>query len=95
MEAQRKHMDVWKEKVQQDVNDLKQGQAQLKSDVDNLKLNDIKQDEKILSLQDTLKAIQDDTRWIRRKITGAFSTALITAIVAGFSGYASTKIYGG
>ncbi|MFA1821149.1 hemolysin XhlA family protein [Virgibacillus oceani] len=86
-------VDVWKEKVQQDINDLKQGQSQLKTDVDNLKLNDVKQDGKIISLQDTLRAIQDDTNWIRRKITGAFITALITAVVAGIVGIAIANIF--
>ena len=86
-------VDVWKEKTQQDINELKQNYSLLKSDVDALKLNDIKQDEKITSLQTTLTAIQDDTTWIRRKITGAFITALITALVGGVVGIAVANIF--
>lgn len=86
--------DAWKEKVQEDINDLKKGQSQLSNDVDNLKTNDIKQDEKILFLQDTLKAIQSDTQWIRRKFTGALIKATVTAVVTGIVGYAMMRIYG-
>lgn len=88
-------MNAWKEKVEQDINDLKEGQSQLKNDIDNLKINDTKQDERIISLQETLKAIQYDTQWIRRKFTGAFITAFITAVVSGIVGYTIMKIYGG
>lgn len=90
-----KDQDAWKESIQRDINDLKQAHLQLKNDVDNLKTNDVKQDEKILFLQDTLKAIQDDTQWIRRKFTGAFIKAFISAVVTGIVGYAIMKIYGG
>ncbi|WP_188453806.1 hemolysin XhlA family protein [Virgibacillus oceani] len=83
MAEEMESMDVWKEKVQQDINDLKQGQRQLKNDIDNLKLNDIKQDEKIISLQTTLTSIQDDTKWIRRMITKAIVSAIITGLIGG------------
>lgn len=88
-------MDAWKEKVQQDINNLQQGQSQLKSDVTKLQINDQSQDLKITNLQETLSEIKGDTQWIRRKITSAFITALITALVAGMVGIAVTKIWGG
>lgn len=77
------NMDMWREKTQQDINDLKQSVTTIKTDVDNLKFNDIKQDEKITSLQATLTSIQDDTKWIRRMITKAIVSAIITGIIGG------------
>ncbi len=78
---------------QEDIIALKQDVKTLKDDVHKLQLNDISQDSKITNLQTTLSAIQDDTNWIRRKITGAFITALITAIVAGVVGVAVANIF--
>jgi len=95
-------MDVWKEKVQQDITDLKNNQNQfeneqrsLKSEIESLKTNDKMQDVEISNIKQTLKSIQDDTQWIRRKVTGAFITAAITAVVAGLIGIAISKFYGG
>lgn len=88
-------MDAWKERMQQDVSELKSNYHLMRKDVEELQRNDIRQDSQIESVQQTLSAIQDDTNWIRRKITGAFITALITAVVAGVVGIAVTKIWGG
>lgn len=83
-------MDVWKDKVQQDINDLKNGQTQLKSEQDKIKdnvsqlqISDQLQDKEISGLKDTLNRIQEDTTWIRRKITGAIITAVLTGIIGG------------
>ncbi|SER00346.1 Haemolysin XhlA [Virgibacillus subterraneus] len=83
MSEEMDNVDVWKESIQQDISDLKQDQKQLRSDVDSLKFNDIKQDEKITSLQTTLTSIQDDTKWIRRMITKAIVSAVITGVIGG------------
>lgn len=88
-------MDAWKERMQQDVSELKSNYHLMKKDVEGLQRNDIRQDGQIETMQQTLSAIQDDTNWIRRKITGAFITALITAVVAGVVGIAVSKIWGG
>jgi predicted nucleic acid-binding Zn-ribbon protein len=95
-------MDVKMDRMQQDINDLKQGQSQLFSekrkiekDVHDLQLSDTLQNKEISGLKDTLSRIQDDTTWIRRRITGAIITATITAIVGGVLAIAISQIYGG
>ncbi|WP_339283153.1 hemolysin XhlA family protein [Oceanobacillus sp. FSL K6-3682] len=88
-------MNAWKDRVQQDVNELKSNYHLMKKDVEGLQRNDIRQDSQIENVQKTLSAIQDDTNWIRRKITGAFITALVTAVVAGVIGVAVANILGG
>ncbi|MEC5422408.1 hemolysin XhlA family protein [Virgibacillus sp. C22-A2] len=86
-------MDVWKEQTQQDINGLKQSYEKIKSDVDDLKLNDKLQDREINTLQATLTAIQDDTKWIRRMITKTIVSAIITALIAGVVGVALANIF--
>src|SRR5699024_5723331 len=83
-------MDVWKDRVQQDINELKSNQNQFKSeqdkikdDVSQLQISDQLQDKEISGLKDTLNRIQEDTTWIRRKITGAIITAVLTGIIGG------------
>jgi predicted RNase H-like nuclease (RuvC/YqgF family) len=43
----------------------------------------IRHDEQISSINKTLETINENTQWIKRKITGAFITAVITGIVGG------------
>lgn len=93
-------VDVWKEGVQQDINDIKQRQQQnesklssIVSDVHKLQISDQLQNQEIASLKETLRSIQDDTSWIRRKITGALISAIITAVVAGIVGVAIANIF--
>lgn len=95
-------MDVWKDRIQQDVNELKGGQTQLKTeqdkiknDVQQLQISDKLQDKEIASLKEALTEIKNDTSWIRRKITGAIITTIITAFVGGLIAILITKIYGG
>jgi len=88
-------MDAWKERMQQDVSELKSNYHLMKKDVEGLQRNDIRQDSQIETMQQTLGEIREDTTWIRRKITGAFITALITAVVAGIVGIAVSQIWGG
>lgn len=95
-------MDVWKERIQQDMNDLRQRQQQnegelraMKADITTLQVSDKLQNAEIDSLKETLTEIKSDTTWIRRKITGALITAIITAVVGGIIGVAIASIYGG
>lgn len=83
-------MEAWKNVVQQDINELKNGQTQIKNenlkikdDIRDLQFSDKMQDQEIGTLKDTLKGISEDTRWIRRKITGAIITAVITGLIGG------------
>lgn len=93
-------LDVWKEKIQQDVNEIKNNQSQIRNeqvdmrnDISILKVNDKLQDQEITTIKSSLSEIKDDTNWIRRKITGAIITATITAVVAGIIGIAVTRIF--
>ena len=93
-------MEMWKEGVQQDINDLKnkysrldQSNTRIKDDIRDLQMNDKLQDQEINTLKNTLTEIKEDTNWIRRKITGAIITATITAIVAGIIGIAIANIF--
>ncbi len=93
-------MDVWRDKVQQDINDLKSGynrldtnQSKIKDDIRDLQMSDKLQDQEISTLKATLTEIREDTQWIRRKITGAIITATITAVVAGIIGIAIANIF--
>lgn len=95
-------VDVWKERIQQDMNDLRQRQQQnegelmaMKADITTLQVSDKLQNAEIDSLKETLTEIKSDTTWIRRKITGALITAIITAVVGGIIGVAIASIYGG
>ena len=68
-------MEVWKEKVVQDINDIRQRQREnettltsLKSDVHKLQISDQLQDKEINSLKETLSEIKDDTNFIRNRM---------------------------
>jgi len=93
-------MEVWREKMQQDITDLKNSNTHLKSDnekmkadIQELKMSDKLQDNEINSLKATLNEIKEDTNWIRRKITGALISAIITALVGGVIGIAVAKLF--
>lgn len=68
-------MEVWKEKVAQDISDIKQRQREnenslttLQSDVHKLQITTQLQDKEINALKDTLKEIKDDTNFIRKRM---------------------------
>ena len=96
------NMDVWQNRVQQDITELKQRQRDnesklglMEKDIHKLQISDQLQDKEISSLKETLSEIKEDTNWIRRKITGAIISAVITALIGGIVAYAVTKIWGG
>ena len=69
------NMEVWKEKVVQDISDIKQRQREsenaltsLRSDVHKLQITTQLQDKEISALKDTLKEIKDDTNFIRKRM---------------------------
>lgn len=68
-------MEVWKEKVTQDINDIRQRQREnetslnaIRSDVHKLQVSDQLQDKEINSLKETLGEIKDDTNFIRNRM---------------------------
>lgn len=89
-------MDVWKNQVQQDISELKNGQARveseqtkMKDDIRDLQVSDKIQDQEISSVKSTLSEIREDTKWLRRAITNALIVALVGGAVAIF--YAAIK----
>lgn len=94
-------MNVFKEKVTQDINDIRQGHnridadtSRMKDDIRDLQISDKLQDQEISGIKLSLSDIKEDTTWIRRKFTGGFITAAITAVVGGLIGIAIMFIYG-
>lgn len=68
-------MEVWKERVSQEIADIKQRQREneislstVKSEIHKLQITVQLQDKEISSLKDTLTEIKDDTNFIRRRI---------------------------
>ena len=68
-------MEVWKERVSQEIADIKQRQREnenslstVKSDIHKLQVTVQLQDKEISSLKDTLTEIKDDTNFIRGRI---------------------------
>lgn len=68
-------MEVWKERVSQEIADIKQRQREneislstVKSEIHKLQITVQLQDKEINSLKDTLTEIKDDTNFIRRRI---------------------------
>lgn len=94
------NVEEWKNRLQQDINDLKNSQSRyehdqtkMKDDIRDLQMSDKLQNQEIKTLKEALFEIKEDTNWIRRKITGAIITATITAVVAGVIGVAITNIF--
>lgn len=94
------NVEEWQNRLQQDINDLKNSQSRyehdqtkMKDDIRDLQMSDKLQNQEIKTLKEALFEIKEDTNWIRRKITGAIITATITAVVAGVIGVAITNIF--
>lgn len=95
-------MDDWKERMQSDVSSLRSEYQYLRNeqrtmlhDIQTLEVTQKLHDQEIKSMKESLADIKSDTQWIRRKITGAIITALITAVVGGIAAYAVTQLWGG
>jgi len=86
-------MDIWQETLQQDIRELKRGHDLIIEDIRRLQLNDKLQDQDIEMLKGLLAEIKEDTNWIRRKITGAMISAILTAGITGIIGMALAKIF--
>jgi len=70
-------MDIWRERVNQDITDMKgvlnrlnTNQLGMKDDIRDLQMSDKLQDQEISMLKETLGEIKSDTRYIRDKMDG-------------------------
>lgn len=93
-------LDIWKNGIQQDINELKINYSQLKNknttikeDISKLKLVERLQEQEIKSLKETMGEIKEGIVWIQRKITGAIITVIITGLVGGIIAIAVTKVF--
>ncbi len=76
-------MDIWKESVRKEIDDIKRDQHIMKDDIKDLKHKDSDQDKEISYLKQMLYEIKEDTKWLRRTITKAIITAIATAVIGG------------
>jgi predicted nucleic acid-binding Zn-ribbon protein len=70
-------------RYEQDIMEMKQDIKSLESEVGNLKSKTMLHDEQISSINRTLANIDENTTWIKRKITGAIITAIISGVIGG------------
>lgn len=63
--------------------DLKSSQKDLEQRVNTLERNYDKHDQQIQSLNNQLNKIEENTTWIKRTITGAMITAVISGVIGG------------
>lgn len=89
------HLNIWQERIDDTIENLTRRVDKHEARLYDLEMSDKLQNSKIQGLEDTLKEIKDDTKWIRRAITGAIISATIVAIISGIIGIAITSIYGG
>lgn len=89
------HLNIWQERIDDTIENLTHRVDKHETRLYDLEMSDRLQNSKIQGLEDTLKEIKDDTKWIRRAITGAIISATIVAIIGGIIGIAITSIYGG
>ncbi|MBY0157263.1 hemolysin XhlA family protein [Cytobacillus firmus] len=69
-------LDIWQQKMQKDLDDMK-------GDIRRLQDKTLLQDQSIQNIQGDLREIKEDTKWLKRTITTALITATIVAIVGG------------
>jgi predicted nucleic acid-binding Zn-ribbon protein len=69
--------------LENDLIEMKSDIKLLEKEVEGLKEKTIRHDEQISSINKMLETISENTQWIKRKITGAFITAVITGIIGG------------
>lgn len=68
---------------QQDLTDMKGEQKALEQRVSVLERVSDRQDQQIMTLNEKLNKIDENTTWIKRTITGAIITAVCTGIIGG------------
>ncbi|CAF1786912.1 hemolysin XhlA family protein [Bacillus subtilis] len=68
---------------QQDLADIKGEHKALEQRVSALERVSDRQDQQIMTLNEKLNKIDENTTWIKRTITGAIITAVCTGIIGG------------
>ncbi|MEK5500119.1 hemolysin XhlA family protein [Bacillus sp. FSL M8-0168] len=76
---QTNELDVFK----QEITELKADHKTLEQRVITLERTSDRHDQQIMSINEKLNKIEENTTWIKRSITGAIITAVSTGIISG------------
>ncbi|PRO41045.1 hemolysin XhlA family protein [Bacillus sp. LLTC93] len=76
--------------IQKEISELKNSHTTLAQRVNILERGQDKHDQQIISLNNQLNKIEENTTWIKRTITGAMITAVITGVIGGVIALAFT-----
>ncbi|MGV6982444.1 hemolysin XhlA family protein [Bacillus pumilus] len=76
--------------IQKEVSELKNSHTTLEQRVNILERGQDKHDQQIISLNNQLNKIEENTTWIKRTITGAIITAVCTGVIGGVIALAFT-----
>ncbi|MCY8989511.1 hemolysin XhlA family protein [Bacillus atrophaeus] len=71
---------------QKECMDIKSDHRELEQRVSALERSSDRQDQQIMTLNEKLNKIEENTTWIKRTITGAIVTAICTGIIGGAIG---------
>ncbi|WP_230500977.1 hemolysin XhlA family protein [Sutcliffiella rhizosphaerae] len=77
-------VDIWKESIKKDINNLKKCNEVFKNDIRRLQDKQLLHDRDIGEMRKDLTEIKDDIKWLRRSITNAFIVGIIGGAVAIF-----------
>ena len=69
--------------LQKEMAEFKIEQKSLERRVSSLERSSDRQDQQIMSINEKLNKIEENTTWIKRTITGAIITAISTGIIGG------------
>ncbi|MBU8594085.1 hemolysin XhlA family protein [Bacillus subtilis] len=69
--------------IQKEMAEFKLEQKSLERRVSSLERSSDRQDQQIMSLNEKLNKIEENTTWIKRTITGAIITAICTGVIGG------------
>ncbi|WFA06583.1 hemolysin XhlA family protein [Bacillus sp. HSf4] len=68
---------------QKEITEIKADQKSLEQRVVSLERTSDRHDQQIISINEKLNKIEENTTWIKRSITGAIITAVSTGIIGG------------
>ncbi|MED3439285.1 hemolysin XhlA family protein [Bacillus subtilis] len=69
--------------LQKEITEIKAGQKTIEQRVNVLERASDRQDQQIMTLNEKLNKIEENTTWIKRTITGAIITAVCTGVIGG------------
>jgi chromosome segregation ATPase len=75
-------MDLWKQSIQKEIDDLKSQSEKSKEEIEKLKQVTAFHERDIKDIKETLRDIKEDTKWLRRSITNAIIVAAIGGVIA-------------